>query len=341
MGDLRVSVGAIGLLGLATLGMTACEAPIPDRQLTTELQQAQAANAQRSQLSQPSQDWNLSIQGSIPRAKSIDWSQLQALAKTRIRTQEPHHFSTKATVEFQGISIKSLLDQAQLSPQLPDTTEITFVAFDGFRTTVPLGDLRRYPILLALRRNGKLLELSEGGPLYLVFPSLDFPGLKPTYTSINWVFYVTNIVVGLEAAQLRIGDKSMSSSQTFSADRLDRLPQVTLDRPIGYRLHWPRGNVLLQGVRIQDVLAAAGYPTDKTVIVRGKAPTTRDQPLRLSPALLGQCDIIVAHRWGLGRRPIPARMGGPLTLAFGADCPPKLLNDRSWMTFVEALEVEP
>jgi hypothetical protein len=182
-----------------------------------------------------------------------------------------------------------------------------------------------------------LLELSEGGPLYLVFPILDFPGLKPTYTSINWVFYVTNIVVGTETAQLQIGGKS------FSADRLDRLPQVTLDRPIGYRLRWPRGNVVLQGVRIQDALAAAGYPTDRAVIVRGKAPTTRDrnQPLRLSPALLGQCDIIVAHRWGIGRQPIPARMGGPLTLAFGADCPPKLLNDRSWMTFVEALEVEP
>jgi hypothetical protein len=120
------------------------------------------------------------------------------------------------------------------------------------------------------------------------------------------------------------------------------LPQVTIDTEVGYKIAWPTGKVKLQGVRLRDVLATAGVklPGDSAVVVRGKSPIYRDakNPISLPAAAVDNCNLLLVTRWGEDRQLIPAKMGGPVALAYPKDCPVDL-TEKLWVTFVEEIEV--
>jgi hypothetical protein len=325
------------LVSLAGLG--ACRQQTNEAQLAAWHQEAVAENDRRVKANRKTgQDWQLTIQGQTKLGQPLpfDWSTLQTLAKTQISTKEPHLHSTSTAADFRGVPVAALLNQAGVSAGV---NEITFVAFDAFRATLRLEDLQRYPILLALARNGKAIPRSEGGPIYLVLPTSQFPELRQRYDSTAWVFYVTHVILGTEPARLQVGPRALTAAD------LDKLTPVTLNAPVRYRLFWPNGNVQLQGVKVQDALAAAGValPANGSVTIKGKAPINHDpqKPFRLSAATLKACDVLLVRRWGPGLQPVPARLGGPLTLAFGPNCAAEVANQQPWMTFVEALEVSP
>ncbi|HLO51263.1 MAG TPA: molybdopterin-dependent oxidoreductase, partial [Kamptonema sp.] len=216
--------------------------------------------------------------------------------------------------------------------------------YDGFRSTISISDLRRYPIILAVERDGRPLPRSEGGPLSLVFPQSEYPRLQKEYADRFWAFYVTHAIVGNEYPQIRIGNRILDSAA------LDKLPQITIDEAVGYGQGWPIGKVKLHGVRVRDVLSAAKVAIAKNgaVIVKGKAAVSRDRnnPIRLQSANIRDCDILLVTRWGNGYKPIPAQLGGPVTLAVPASCyasggiKTPADDDRRWVTFVEELDVE-
>ena len=132
------------------------------------------------------------------------------------------------------------------------------------------------------------------------------------------------------------------SQRVFDAAALEKLKQVTIEETVGYRSGWSVGKVKLHGVRVRDVLAATGITLlpDSTVIVRGKSPIYHDtaSPVRLKASDLKQCDLLLATRWDNDRKPIPAKMGGPMTLAPSSTCKAQS-DERRWVTFVEELEV--
>jgi hypothetical protein len=281
-------------------------------------------------------NWQFKVQGQTATGKPVVLSlaKLQTLAKTSVWTTDPHHSSdTEAVFHFSGVAISALLDRFGVAPGV---TDVTFVAHDAYRSTVSLADLRQYPIILALERDRKKISRSEGGPLYLVFPQRRFPQLEQTYIDRYWAFYVTDMIVGTEAIALRVGER------VLDAAALNKLPHITIEEAVGYRLDWPASKVKLYGVRLQDVLAAAGLklPQRGTVIVRGKSPIYHDptNPIRIEAEDIKQCNILLATHWGDERVPIPARMGGPVTLAFSSTCQTPS-DDRRWVTFVEKLEV--
>ncbi|WP_199321153.1 molybdopterin-dependent oxidoreductase [Microcoleus sp. FACHB-831] len=335
--------------------LSACTNEPTDAQLNAWRQQAIAQNAVMVAVHKKDdrwQNWELAITGQIPAKEPVrlDFEKLNALATTIVKTQEPHHTSNpKAIFSFRAIPVAKLLDQLGVKS---DVKEVTFVSYDAYRATVTLEDLKRYPIAIALERNGKPLSRSEGGPLYLIFPYTDYPELQIKYPDRFWAFYVTNIVVGTEQIKLRVGDsasvgqkssgKSDQPSRTLDINTLDKLQQVTIEEPVGYPIGWPIGKVKLQGVRLRDAIAASGValPEGSVVVVRGKPPVYRDplNPSRLAAKDLRDCDILLATRWGNDRQPIPAHMGGPLTLALPASCQARDDKQR-WMTFVEEIEV--
>jgi hypothetical protein len=278
----------------------------------------------------------LVVQGKTATGKPVKLSlpQLQALATTSIWTKEPHNTSNPNTIlHFRGVAASTLLDKFGVAPNV---TEVTFVARDAFRATVSLADLRQYPIILALERDGQKISRSDGGPLYLVFPYSKFPQLQPKYPDRFWAFYITDMVVGTEPIKLQVGKR------LFDAAALKKLPQVTIEETVGYRIDWPVGKVKLHGVRVRDALAAAGLtlPQRGAIIVRGKSPIYRDtaNPIRLEASDINRCDILLATHWDDDRKPIPARMGGPVTLALSSACQTQS-DYRHWVTFLEALEV--
>ncbi|MEB3177436.1 MAG: molybdopterin-dependent oxidoreductase [Nostocaceae cyanobacterium] len=331
----------IALLFFTSLCLPSCLNHPSDAQLTTWREEAISRNAElvASYGQQAANsDWNLLIQGQTATGKPLElnWQQVRTGATANVKTNDPNYvIKPNKIFNFRGILVSKLLKSIS---NIPDVKTVTFISFDGYQVTVSLEDLLAYPITLAIERDNQPLARDQGGPIYLIFPYNQYPELKQKYTSGDWAFYVTNIIVGTEPVQLTLGKRQLDLAT------LDKLPQVTLFQPVDYRIGWPSGKVKLQGVRLRDVLALAGeqLPESGVVLVQGKAPIYRDtnNPIRLSAKTLRECDVILATRWGEDKQPIPAKMGGPLTLAFGDNCHTKV-SDQRWVTFVEQLSVAP
>lgn len=321
------------------VSLSGCSDRPRNANLETLRQEAIAKNAAMMALheqEQTNRDWKFVVQGQTKTGKpvSLSGSKLEALATTSIWTKEPHNTSDPNAIQhFRGIAVSKLLDELGVAPNV---TEVTFAARDAFRSTVSIADLRRYPIIIALERNNKRIPRSDGGPLYLVFPYSQFPQLQQKYPDRFWAFYVTDMIVGTEPIHLEVGKRE------FNAATLEELPQTTIEETVGYRIGWPASKVKLYGVRVRDALAAVGLtlPQNGTVIVQGKSPVYRNlaNPIHLQASDINRCDILLATHWGDERMPIPAKMGGPVTLALSSACQTQS-DDRRWVTFVEKLDV--
>lgn len=330
---------------LMAILLSGCSQNPTEEQLTQWRADAIARNdaivAQRGKTAKP-QKWEFFVSGQTTKgSQTLDWDELEAMATSRVSTTSPHNSKDlKAMLYFRGIAVSQLLDRFGVKPT---ATSVTFLGYDGFRSTVSISDLRRYPIMLALERDGRPISRSEGGPLFLIFPQSQYPQLQQKYAEQFWTFYVTNAIVGNESPQIRIGNQILDSKT------LDKLPLITVEETVGYRQGWPIGKVKLHGVRVRDVLRAAKVTIadNNVVIVKGKSAVSRDPNnyLRLRSADIRHCDILLVTRWGEDKQPIPAKLGGPITLALTGSCyatsdfQSPVDDDRRWLTFVEELEV--
>jgi hypothetical protein len=50
-------------------------------------------------------------------------------------------------------------------------------ALNDYTIEIPIAELRQYPVLLALDRDGQPLSVRHRGPIWLVYPWSDFPEL--------------------------------------------------------------------------------------------------------------------------------------------------------------------
>lgn len=308
----------------------------------------------RRENTQPPQLWELTIQGEIKNPpRKFNWSQLETLSSIHVKTTSPHNTENLQQVfDFQGILLSQILKQAEI---LPTVEEITLLGFDGYRATIQLSDLNNYPIILALKRDGKPIPRSEGGPLYTVLPQTEFPRLKQDYSDGAWVFYVTHIIAGTEPPALKIRtsprqtDSQIPDHHKFDVSDLEEFTPITLYTQVGYERGWPVGFVQLEGIPLRDIFQAAGIPltTTGSIVIRGKSAIDRDAttPIRLDTSLILNCDIVIVRRWGNPPQPISAHLGGPLTLALPPECTQEKTfarlrdDERYWITFVEELEL--
>ena len=117
---------------------------------------------------------SLTVLGELGRPSAIlDWAALERLGQAHVRTKNPQNPTERGrVVDFHGVLVRDLLEQFAAAPA---ADEVTFVALDGFRSTVPAADLRRYRVLLAIAADGARIERSAGGPIFLVFPHSESP----------------------------------------------------------------------------------------------------------------------------------------------------------------------
>ncbi len=321
--------------------LTGCSNNQTDANLEKLRQEAIAQNATivaHQNQNKTQENWQFVVQGKTKTGKPLPLSlqKLEALATTSVWTKEPHNTSNSnpdTIFHFRGIAVSTLLKQVGVAP---DATDVTFIAHDAYRVTVSLADLRQYPIIIALERNNQKISRSDGGPLYLVFPYSQYPQLQQPYPDRFWAFYLKDMVIGTEPIHLKVGKRVLTGKV------LEKLKPVTLEETVGYRIGWPVGKVKLYGVRVRDALTAAGItiPQGSAVIVRGKSPIYRstNKPIRLEASDIDRCNILLATHWGDDRKSIPAKMGGPVTLALSSACKTQS-DERRWVTFVEELEV--
>ena len=324
-------------LALVAVTLVACRSRPSDDELARLRAEAVAANAAAlaaaKQTAKPEPGFTLTVSGQIGRpAATLEWKELQALAQTHVETIDVQNPDKQTPTKFRGVLVRDLLDRFAADPA---AVEATVVAVDAFRATVQIADARAMRMLLAIEAEGAPIPPSSGGPIFLVHPHSESPEARAKYPDRFWSFYVTHLVVGTEEPRLAVG------GEVFDRARLAALPSATYDGPVAWKVEWPSGTVHLRGVLVSEVLRATGVelPAGGRVIVRGKAPLHRDpdRPITLAIDDLARCRPLLAMRWGADEKPIPARLGGPLALAV-SPCG-DAYSERTWVTFVEELEV--
>lgn len=323
------------LLGLL---LAACERSAPASPELDRLREEAAAADRAAQGRFGSGDerasWTLTVAGEVPAPMTLRWPAIERLATTEYDARAAVEAEHPELARFRGVRLSTLVETAHGSPS---ADAVTLVANDGFRGTFEMADVKTWPVMLSVALGGAPIPRSRGGPLFTTLPNVTFPQIAQRYTYSWWIFYVTDVVVGTEARTLRVGER------TFDAAALDALPSMRMRARHGFRIGWPSGEVQITGVRVRDVLAAAGITLTpaQRVRIRVKAPVPDDpeHATRLSAEAIAAHDILLGFRFGPEDTPIAARLGGPVVLVFPEDARPTSAESE-WPTFVHALEVE-
>jgi hypothetical protein len=133
------------------------------------------SNAVAQVLPTPSGKPILSVSGNITRTNDgsdalFDRDMLEALGTVAFETVTPWD---KQPVRFEGVPLARLLDHLEASG-----TSLTAVALNDYSAELPIDDLRKYEVILALKQNGEYMPVRDKGPLFIVYNFDASPELK-------------------------------------------------------------------------------------------------------------------------------------------------------------------
>lgn len=131
--------------------------------------------AQTGALGLPSGKPILRITGKISRqndngAAVFDKAMLEALGMVSFETMTPWYTDK---VKFEGVPMTRLLASVGASG---DKLRVT--ALNDYTSEIPVEDFEKYGVILALKRNGQYMPVSDKGPLFIVYPFDAAPELR-------------------------------------------------------------------------------------------------------------------------------------------------------------------
>jgi len=95
---------------------------------------------------------------------------LETMSEAKIRTKTPWYTDE---VEFEGVSFLTLLSEVGATGE-----KLLITALDDYSVEVDIDDLVKNKAILALKRDGNNLSISDKGPLFVVYPYDSKPELK-------------------------------------------------------------------------------------------------------------------------------------------------------------------
>lgn len=118
-------------------------------------------------LAAPKGDVILTVTGQIKStnhaaAADYDLAMLEALPGRATVTETPW---TKGTAKFEGPLGSALLDQLGA-----EGTTLKITALNDYVVEVPVEDFRKWPVILATRKDGKLMPVRDKGPIFVIYP---------------------------------------------------------------------------------------------------------------------------------------------------------------------------
>jgi hypothetical protein len=117
----------------------------------------------------------------------FDREALTALPQHEIRTSTPW---TDGVSAFKGPLLCELLDRVGA-----EGTALHAKALNDYAIEIPMEDCRRYPVILALERDGKPLSRRDMGPVWIVYPRDDYPELRLETINARWVWQLVELEV--------------------------------------------------------------------------------------------------------------------------------------------------
>lgn len=92
----------------------------------------------------------------------FDMAMIEAIGLESFSTTTPWY---NGPVKFEGVRMSKLLDLVGATG-----TTVTALALNDYKTDIPLDDFRKYPALLATKRDGAYMPVKDKGPLFIVYP---------------------------------------------------------------------------------------------------------------------------------------------------------------------------
>jgi hypothetical protein len=118
------------------------------------------------------------------RAMEFDYAALAALGMHTIKVQYP---TWPAAYAFEGPLLKDVLNAAGVANGV-----LRPIALDGYAIDIPYSDLEKWPVILALKMDGRWLPIGGAGPTWVIYPRDRFPELAKE-DDAKWVWGVSHI----------------------------------------------------------------------------------------------------------------------------------------------------
>jgi len=127
----------------------------------------------------------LTISGDLERTNldniaQFDLDMLLALKQTVINTTTPW---TQGINKFEGPSVEDIMFYLGAQGKV-----ISATALNNFRISIPVADIKDYPVIVALKRNDEVLSVRKKGPGWIIYPWTEHKALRKNlfYTRAVW-----------------------------------------------------------------------------------------------------------------------------------------------------------
>jgi hypothetical protein len=126
-----------------------------------------ASMAAAEPLPAPSDKPILEVSGTIENTNAdataqFDAAMLESLGMVSFKTKTPWD---DGTVEFEGVRMDKLMEYVGA-----EGDQVQAIALNDYSIEIPVADFAEHGPILALKRNGEYMPVSDKGPLFIVYP---------------------------------------------------------------------------------------------------------------------------------------------------------------------------
>lgn len=134
----------------------------------------------------------LIVEGNVARTNgegraSFDRALIERLTWRTVRTSTNW---TEGVKVFEGVSARELLAFVGAQGETASA-----VALNDYKVDIPIADFEQYDVLFALRMDGKDLLPSDKGPIWIVYPRDQKPGLRDLRYDSRWVWQLRTLTI--------------------------------------------------------------------------------------------------------------------------------------------------
>jgi hypothetical protein len=134
----------------------------------------------------------LTVSGNIGNTNSgnqarFDRDMLEALGVSELALETRW---TAGRQVFNGVLASKVLDAVAAQGEV-----VVARAINDYEVKIPLSDLRRYPVLFALKQNGSYMRVRDKGPIWVIYPRETFPEIDTEEISDRWVWQLSEIII--------------------------------------------------------------------------------------------------------------------------------------------------
>jgi hypothetical protein len=145
-----------------------------------------------AELPQPTGRVILTVSGAIANTNSgekavFDRKMLEDLGLSTLKTSTSW---TDGVPTFEGISVARVLEAAGAKG-----STVSAVAINDYKAELKVDELRKYPVMLAMKMNGKDLEIRDKGPLWVIYPRDQYAELAGEEHNYKWIWQLKSLVV--------------------------------------------------------------------------------------------------------------------------------------------------